>query len=369
MICKECIGNVDFAFNFRNIIINNNTDLKKRLKNSIDDAQKHENSIKFEEDATTPEEGLRTEIFSKDSESMLGSDEVKKETQVTKSKLKIGENNTQTAGSTPENYENVPSKPRVKTKKKLHGSNSTLANDGNKVTVIRGKVTSKQTEKSHSCEVCNFSTPVRAEWRKHYRSTAHLTSTNKSRKCGDCEFTTTDFKEWQRHLRQHLASRPKLRECNECQFSTADWHEFQRHRRIHNESYGHTLRECKKCGFKTVDFREWDNHRSGHRGKRKKYPSRCRKEERGTSSVCSVCGKTVRILWSHMLTHTAIKPVKCNQCGKSFKTNGTLRYHQRVHQGKVYTCEVCGMGITYYSTFLHHKRKHSSKYLIPTLSP
>ena len=66
--------------------------------------------------------------------------------------------------------------------------------------------------------------------------------------------------------------------------------------------------------------------------------------------VCEQCGKsfiTEGDMIKHISIHTGVKTYACKHCGKIFRQQGTLSQHIRTHTGeKPYTCEHCGKSFT-----------------------
>ena len=78
-------------------------------------------------------------------------------------------------------------------------------------------------------------------------------------------------------------------------------------------------------------------------------------------TICSKCLVTNYIdkvyKLAYMLTY---KPSQCDQCDKTFATNGNLVIHQRIHsEDKPQNCNPCNKAITVSSTLVVHQRIHS----------
>ncbi|XP_053373438.1 zinc finger protein OZF-like isoform X2 [Mercenaria mercenaria] len=79
---------------------------------------------------------------------------------------------------------------------------------------------------------------------------------------------------------------------------------------------------------------------------------------------CKVCGKNLcnkQTLKDHMNIRNGLRPCVCEECGKSYKDNGSLSCHKKSHDIKESVCPVCSKAFMCMSYLKIHMKTHSSE--------
>ncbi|CRK99783.1 CLUMA_CG013091, isoform A [Clunio marinus] len=91
------------------------------------------------------------------------------------------------------------------------------------------------------------------------------------------------------------------------------------------------IEEVEEMTDEEQDVEEEISSKSSKRFKVLGRLDKVRKSYRGKNSQCQVCGKLVKGIQIHMLTHTGEKRHKCSYCSKSFTQSGQLKRHVNSH--------------------------------------
>jgi DNA-directed RNA polymerase subunit RPC12/RpoP len=77
---------------------------------------------------------------------------------------------------------------------------------------------------------------------------------------------------------------------------------------------------------------------------------------------CSICGKIIKNLKEHMLTHTQLKNYQCHHCNKTFGCKSNMAKHMRIHFNiRNYICQVCARTFIIASSLRKHLKTHKEK--------
>lgn len=175
----------------------------------------------------------------------------------------------------------------------------------------------------HKCLLCEKSF-VRIRLLQRHRLTKHI-----GWKCPECNEKFVKLKEHMLTVHNKKLQLPY--ECYLCKQQYKSKQRIISHMQAIHSSLNQTFR-CPLCSEVLKCRDAYRRHRGRHKYERAKFNKR----------ICDICGKVIlnHHFRKHMRTHTE-GHLKCSYCEKQFRTNASVRLHERTHtQERPYECEV-----------------------------
>ncbi|ELU03123.1 hypothetical protein CAPTEDRAFT_34004, partial [Capitella teleta] len=195
-----------------------------------------------------------------------------------------------------------------------------------------------------TCKICNKTFAQNSNFKNHIR-------THSDERPFVCEICCIGFKE-RYHLKKHMLfkhSNELKEECRVCGKKFKDSTAVRAHERIHSDVRPYACRRCGKT-FKTSECLWHHENRS----------KTCKKR-----FLCIKCSKqfaSYTAFDKHMVTHSELRPYKCQVCDIGFKLKVHLKKHNLYRHSSEYPCEcsICGKKFKDSSAVRLHERIHSN---------
>ena len=275
---------------------------------------------------------------------------------------------------------------------------------------LQTHINNHKAQKSHICNICNFSTKLKHNLDKHLKA-VHLKDTQfdcpscgkvfydqydmKKHRLAYCNNINRDFDftcdkcqrkfdakiKLQKHMHIAHPSLSKVYKCNLCEMTFNRDPLLRAHRKNIHETCSrkrHTCLNCHKDFSSSTNLKIHIKYHDNVKVQCPKcdnvYSERSMKEhllrkhslDFEKKHICQLCGKkfiTNQEFVTHTRTHSGEKPYTCDVCDHRFSTSSNLRKHESVH-GKPDSiiCKICGKSISSKKYLVKHiEQTHSSK--------
>lgn len=197
-----------------------------------------------------------------------------------------------------------------------------------------------------TCDICNVTLSSEKCLRRH-KKFVHA----KDIKYLPCEVCGKLFKTAE-ILRYHLkwihADTDQTVECDICKKKLKTVHKLKQHKRI---VHSNAQIPCDICGkiFNSESYLK-THMISVHSDK--------------SSKICAVCGKSVKDLPRHMMSHSVGNGTPCDICGKVLSSKVGVELHKKnvhVNLSRDHVCETCGAAFKTKDVLRSHFRTHSEE--------
>ncbi|XP_076453230.1 uncharacterized protein LOC143288529 [Babylonia areolata] len=168
--------------------------------------------------------------------------------------------------------------------------------------------------------------------------------------CTDCGKSYQQKASLSAHRRCH-ANQGQFVVCDLCGLGFILERSLRRHKA--KKHPGNGALQCKLCSFHCSANKDMKTHMK-------------KSHWRLSTQQCEFCGVRMnpQALKAHILRHKNEKPLSCDQCDRSFRTNSQLNNHRRSRHGEMehpFRCERCGRGFVKAQSLKHHMYSHTGE--------
>ncbi|CAG4935496.1 unnamed protein product [Parnassius apollo] len=216
------------------------------------------------------------------------------------------------------------------------------------------------------CELCG-STFVTQKGLFFHKRLVHRQQENEAKgpRCDYCNVQFSTETAWKRHL--VLSSKHKVSNgCEYCGETFANEEDLKSHSKIHSRKQinrGDVIKvpaACEMCNKWLTNRKEYKSHMSTEHPLSELAKRLDAKEK--LQCVCEVCGKMFKkqcFLLYHQRKHTGERPYACTECDKTFAFPGALSTHRATHRrGNKHRCDLCGKLFGFKSALNKHVKAH-----------
>ncbi|XP_067661674.1 zinc finger protein 62 homolog [Haliotis asinina] len=195
--------------------------------------------------------------------------------------------------------------------------------------------------KPYKCKFCDLHFTYASTRRRHQRT--HIPEECMNFMCNICGKKFYDQCDFDRHMLGHSGEKPFM--CDVCGKTFATKALLRSHLNRHN---GEKQYKCQICNKTFLYHYRLKRHIKTHNAVK--------------AFKCDMCDKsflTQAYLSTHLRSHTGEKPYKCEYCNEEFSFSNTFRRHKRIHTGQTLNCSVCGKMCLELFDLKRHMMSHS----------
>ncbi|XP_065226140.1 zinc finger protein 235-like [Planococcus citri] len=221
------------------------------------------------------------------------------------------------------------------------------------------EVSSSDLNNDIAVKKCNSTTVLDTKEFKNWATCEPNEAPNLSQSlvCKICHKNICNKDQMRRHMFMHRGLKPF--ECADCGKSFARKENMQSHIFSMHMPYQSRPYKCDTCSKFYSTLGNLNHHRcSATLRNHSKQVS-----NRRQSAVCDICNKYLsrrRDLKRHMLIHEGLKPFKCTECDKSFRSKSNMYQHTRLYHTpyhtRLYKCDICDKRYAAQCELNAHKR-------------